>query len=294
MFSKFKLSKNSFGSFNKFVSRGIKSKLGFKEEVSSRPLGWALLGLGIGGLGYVMYNTGVRRGEYTKSMILGGSTVSSDISLQRTKDTLLYFSGGIGMTTAMVAAMLRSPKILSYSFGMMPMLMTIPVSIFCIYKMYTVPPAPENSTVKHLYWLGFNACIAFSLVPLISMAELLVVRDAFVLTSGVFAGLGLVAANARDDSFLGMSGFLGAGLGGLTAIGLANFFLLSNALFNIWLYGGLALFLAMTMYDMKEVQNRAKRSVYFDPMSQSIGVYLDFVNIFVRLLYILQNKKNKK
>ena len=81
-----------------------------------------------------------------------------------------------------------------------------------------------------------------------------------------------------------MSGFLGAGLGGLVAIGIANIFLQSNALFNIWLYGGLALFLGFTMYDMKEVQNRAKRSVYFDPMSQSVGVYLDFVNIFIRLL----------
>jgi FtsH-binding integral membrane protein len=294
MFSKFKLSKNSIGLFNKIAKKGLKEKYGFKEEVSSKPLGWALLGLGVGGLGYLMYNNHKRSADFTKSMIYGGSTVSNDISLQRTKDTLLYFSGSIALTSAMTVLMLRSPTVLRYSYGMAPVLMTIPASMFCLYKMYTLPPAPQNSTTKHLFWLGFNACIAFSLVPIISVSELLVIRDAFLLTSGTFAGLGLVAANSRDDAFLGMSGFLGAGLGGLTAIAIANIFLKSNALFNIWLYGGLALFLGMTMYDMKEVQNRAKRSIYFDPMSQSVGIYLDFVNIFIRLLMILQNRKNNR
>jgi FtsH-binding integral membrane protein len=294
MFSKFSKISGISNSFNKIIAKGMKQKFGFKEEISSRPLGYALLGLGIGGLGYLTYNSHKRSAEFTKSLIVGGSTVSNDISLKRTKDTLTYFSSGIGITAGMTAMMLRSQSVLRYSFGWAPMLITLPVSLFCIYKMYITPPSPENSTSKHLYWLGFNAAMAFSLVPLIASAELLVVRDAFVLTSGVFAGLGFVAFNARDDSFLGMSGLLGAGLGGICAIGIANVFLQSNALFNIWLYGGLALFLGMTMYDMKEVQNRAKRAIYFDPMAQSIGIYLDFINIFTRLLYILQSRKNKK
>jgi FtsH-binding integral membrane protein len=198
------------------------------------------------------------------------------------------------MTAAMTGLMLRSPTILKYSSGWAGIFMTLPGSFFCIYKMYSIPYAPQNQGEKKAYWLGFNSLMAFSLVPLVYAAEMLVIRDAFLITSGCFAGLGLITKNSRDDAFLGMSGFLGAGLGAITALSLANIFLQTNALFNIWLYGGLALFLGFTLYDMKTVQVRAQRSAHFDPMTQSLGVYLDFLNIFIRLVYILQGKKNKK
>jgi FtsH-binding integral membrane protein len=291
MFSKFSFKLKS-NQFNKFVKKGYIQK--FSEQKSSANLGIILTGAAASGLAYLMWNNSRIRGEISKSLIAAGATVSQDLSLKRTKDTLLYFSGGIAITSLMVAGMMRSPSIMRFSSRIFPLLLTIPLNFFFIYKIYNTPYTPENRIEKHLYWVAFNSSIAFSLVPLIAFAELLVVRDAFLLTSGVFAGLGLVAVNARDDAFLGMSGFLGAGLGGLMVVGLANIFLQSNALMNIWLYGGLALFTALLLYDMKEIQNRAKRSVYFDPISQSLGIYLDFINIFTRILMILQNKKNKK
>jgi len=299
MFSKFstftKLGKfpTNLG-FQKVISRGMKEKLGFKEQSSSRVLGYGLLGLAAGGLGYLMYNSGKQRAEFQKSLLVGGTTVSKDLALARTKHTLLYLAGGITMTSVMVAGMLRSPTILRWSSGWAPLLVSLPVGFFCIYKMYSTPYTPQNQFEKHLYWIGFNAAISFSMVPLIAMTELVVIRDAFILTAGLFGGLGLVSYNSRDDAFLGMSGILGAGLGGIAAIGVANIFLQSNALFNIWLYAGLALFLGFVLHDMKEIQIRAGRSAYFDPMTNSIGVYLDLINIFQRLLIILQSRKNRK
>jgi FtsH-binding integral membrane protein len=125
----------------------------------------------------------------------------------------------------------------------------------------------------------------------------MVIKNAFLLNSGCMAGLGFIAYNSKDYTFLGMSGLLGAFLGGLAVVGLANIFLRSNGLFNIWLYVSLALFLAYILYDMKEMENRAKYSASFDPMTQSIGVYLHFINIFLRIFMIMQKKfleKNNK
>jgi FtsH-binding integral membrane protein len=290
MFSKF----TKFAKFStKFDNQGVKQWKGLKEVASSTTLGLALTGLGAGGLAYLMWNAESRDAKLTKSMIAGGSMVSQDISLQRTKSTLIYFAGSVAMTSALVFGMLRSPTILKYSFGWSPLVIGLPLSFLSMYKIRSTPTTPENSVSKHVFWGLFNSCVAFSLVPIISMSHALVIRDAFLVTSGAFAGLGLVAFNARDDAFLGMSGFLGAGLGCIAAIGIANIFLQSNALFNVWLYGGLALFLAYVLYDVKQIQNKAKRSAYFDPMSESVGVYLDFVNIFVRILMIMNNKKNK-
>lgn len=291
MFSKF----TKFAKFStRFDNQNVKPWKGLKEVASSKTLGLALAGIGAGGLAYLMWNAESRNAQVTKSMIARGSTVNRDISLQRTKNTLSYFAGSVTMTSAMVFGMLRSPTILKYSFGWTPLIVGLPLSIFSIYKLRTTPSTPDNSVGKHLLLGLFNSCIAFSLVPIISMSHVLVIRDAFLVTSGAFAGLGLVAMNARDDAFLGMSGFLGAGLGCIAAIGIANIFLQSNALLNVWLYGGLALFLAYVLYDMKEIQNKAKRSVYFDPMSESVGIYLDFVNIFVRILMIMNNRNNNR
>lgn len=291
MFSKFtRLARFS----SKFDNQGVKPWRGLKEVASSKGLGIVLAGLGAGGLGYLMWNSERRAAQISKSMIAGGHLVSKDISLQRTKSALAYFAGGVAMTSAMVFGMLRSPTILKYSFGWAPLLIGLPTTFVCMYKLRSTPQTPDNSLSRHLYWALFNSCIAFSIVPLISMSQALVIRDAFLVTSGAFGGLTLVALNARDDAFLGMSGFLGAGLGCIAAVGIANIFLQSNALMNVWLYGGLALFLAYVLYDMKEIQNRAKRSIYFDPMSESVKVYLDFVNVFIRILMIMNNRNNRK
>ena len=203
-------------------------------------------------------------------MIQSGQRVPDHVALQRTRDTMTYFTGGLALTSIMTGLMLRSPKMLMYSSSMGSLFFILPSNIFLLYKMYSTPNTKENSTTKHLYWLGFNAVMSFSLLTII------------------------YAMNSRDDAFLGMGGVLGAGLGAITMIGIANLFLQSHALYNIWIWAGLGLFTAYTLYDMKVIMAKAKASTYFDPISQSVSVYLDFINIFIRILAIMNNKKNKK
>ncbi len=63
-------------------------------------------------------------------------------------------------------------------------------------------------------------------------------------------GLGLIAYNAPSEEFLKWGGALGIGLGGMLGVGMMSMFWPSPALFNIWLYGGLVLFGAFTIYDV--------------------------------------------
>jgi len=291
MFSKFNRF-NQFSKFNKLSSKNFAFKI--KESLSNPALGYGLLGLGVGGLAYLMYNNQKQHATHVKTLIQSGQRVPDHVALQRTRDTMTYFTGGLALTSIMTGLMLRSPKMLMFSNSMASLFFILPTNIFLLYKMYSTPNTKENSTSKHLYWLGFNAVMSFSLLPIIYASELVAIRDAFLLTSGTMAGIGLVAKNSRDDAFLGMGGVLGAGLGAITMIGIANIFLQSHALYNIWIWMGLGLFTAYTLYDMKVIMAKAKASTLFDPISQSIGVYLDFINIFVRILAIMNNKKNKK
>ena len=140
---------------------------------------------------------------------------------------------------------------MAYSMNPFSLILTLPATIFFNYKIHSTP---KESPMKSLYFLGFNSVMAFNLCPIAAIIPMTILRDAGILTTGLFGGLGLVAATSRDESFLGMGGILGAGLGTLAALSIANIFLNSPIIHNIWLYGGLALFAGMTLYDVKKIQ----------------------------------------
>jgi len=78
---------------------------------------------------------------------------------------------------------------------------------------------------------------------------------------------------------------------GISLLGM--FFPGSPALYNMWLYGGLALFSAFILYDTQMVVARAKSEQRFDPISNSIHIYMDAINIFVRFAMIFGGSKKK-
>jgi FtsH-binding integral membrane protein len=286
MFKNTKLFAKTVKTMYKFPSKNFS---GFNQGGSNtKTYMYGLLGLSTAGLSYLCFRNWTTSSSYAKALVNTKESFNNNIVNERTKSTMVYFSSGLALTAGLTFAMAKSGRLLTLSqnpilsFGMI-----IPTAL-CIYKIATTP---VSSPTKPLYFLGFNACMAFSLAPICYIIPLTVLKDAGLLTSGVFAGLGLVAANSRDDAFLGMSGLLGAGLGGMIALSFANIFLNSPVIFNIWLYGGLALFTAFALYDIKMVQIKAKKEANFDPMYNSIHVYLDFINLFIRIAYILNNRK---
>lgn len=67
----------------------------------------------------------------------------------------------------------------------------------------------------------------------------------------------------------------------------------SRAIYNIWLWGGLGLTSALTLYDTQAIIYRAKTMQNFDPLGNSIGMYMNAINFFVRILMIMQGGKKK-
>lgn len=67
----------------------------------------------------------------------------------------------------------------------------------------------------------------------------------------------------------------------------------SKALFNVWLYGGLGLFSLFVLYDVQKIMYNAKRKSVYDPINESLHIYLDAVNLFQHFLIIFMNNKKK-
>lgn len=125
------------------------------------------------------------------------------------------------------------------------------------------------------------------------MASMPIIYDALFATGFTMGGLGLVAFNAPSEQFLNWGGALGMGCMGLIGISFLQMFWPSPALFSIWLYGGLVLFGAFTLYDMQKLIHSAKVKHNWDPINEGLGLYLDAINMFQHFLIIFMNNKKK-
>jgi FtsH-binding integral membrane protein len=54
------------------------------------------------------------------------------------------------------------------------------------------------------------------------------------------------------------------------------------------------LFGMMMLYDTQRVMHHAKTAEVYDPMNESIAVYLNTINIFVRMAAIMANSGNNR
>lgn len=162
--------------------------------------------------------------------------------------------------------------------------------------------SPERPLLKHAFWLGFNGFQAATLSPLFFFAPALLGRAALY-TFGVVGSLCYVGATAKNDTYLYMGGPL---LAGVTVVALSSLAPLALPLGvrglavseAIWLYGGLTVFGGFVLYDTQKILHNARMAergvIRRDPIRESIGLELDVINIFIRLVQILARTSNGK
>jgi len=168
--------------------------------------------------------------------------------------------------------------------------------------MGTLYTDPDNWAQKHALWAGFNLTQALVLAPLFFYSPAVLAR-AGLYTVGIMGSISYVAATAKEDKYLYLGGPLLAGVAVVALSGLAPMVLPlgSRALVGmeaISLYGGLAVFGGFTLYDVQKVLNHARAAerglMKKDTVNESVGLELDFINIFVRLVSILSGQQKKK
>jgi FtsH-binding integral membrane protein len=160
----------------------------------------------------------------------------------RISKSMSYFCGGLACTGLLVGALRNSSLAYMNPWGLLFLSFGTLIG--------TMMTSYDNKVLKHLMWGGFMTSMALSMVPLINMASMPIIIDALMATGFTMGGLGLVAYNAPSEEFLRWGGFLGMACAGMLGIGLMSMFYPSPALYSFWLYGGLVLFGAFTLYDI--------------------------------------------
>ena len=219
-----------------------------------------------------------------------GQTMSmfNPIVKDRINKTFGYFSGAIAGTGAMMY-FLRNSSLMN----MNPWLL-LGLSVGSMIGTQLVD-YNRNWALKNMLFTGFIGTMSLSLVPLIHMYSVPIIFDAAIASGAIMGSLGLVAYNSPSEQFLNWGGPLAIGLGGMLGVSLLSMLYPgSPALHNMWLYGGLALFSAFTLYDTQKIIYRAKTDYVYDPINQSLSIYMDAINIFIRMVMILGGSNRNK
>nr|AFH75402.1 bax inhibitor [Polyporus umbellatus] len=213
-----------------------------------------------------------------------------------------YTGGGLAITALAARALFRN----GFAFRLMSANPWVVLGVSLVGSIGTMMGAiytpPENSLLKHAFWLGFNACQAATLSPLFFLSPAILSRAALY-TAGVVGSLSYVGATAKNDKYLYMGGPLLAGVAVVALSSLAPMALplgmrglaITEA---ISLYGGLAVFSGFVLFDTQKILHNARMAeqgrMTRDPLKESISLELDMINIFIRLVQILASRQSNR
>jgi len=132
----------------------------------------------------------------------------------------------------------------------------------------------------------FTLMEAFTLGIVVAFFKNVIVLQALLITVGVFIGLTLFTLQSKYD-FSGMGPFLFGGLIALCMTGLVGVFIpFGRTMDLIYAIGGCLLFSGYIVYDTYMINKRLSPDEY---IIGAISLYLDFINLFLSILRLLNN-----
>ncbi|KAJ9107720.1 hypothetical protein QFC21_001180 [Naganishia friedmannii] len=115
-----------------------------------------------------------------------------------------------------------------------------------------------------------------------------IVLQALIITTGVFVGLTLFTFQSKYD-FSNMGPYLFAGLMGMLVTGIVQIFLPFNHTTDLVIACfGVLLFSGYTVYDTHAIMKRLSPDEY---ILGALSLYLDFINLFLYILRVLNNQE---
>ena len=203
-------------------------------------------------------------------------------------NTYLY----IILTVNIIALLLLSLEYLNIEFSpsLLVFLAIFLVSIGCIILLHLIDPI--NIILKHLVWLVLVLSLGVIFYPMYSLfrERKHIILMAMATTLCLFVGLSIIAYIKPEWISLSWGPILLILLLGGIIMELFTYFLYRNNRTKIsnvlrgFSYFFIIVFMFFILYDTKRLQINARECVKADYIKESLGLFLDIFNIFVRIL----------
>jgi len=172
-------------------------------------------------------------------------------------------------------------------------LLTTIISIVLLLLLYATPPNRGNEYLRIGYFMGFTTLAGLGTGPLLDLAldvNPSIIVSAFLSTCIVFGSFTLAALYAPDMKFLYLGGVL---MSAMSLLMFITLFAFNSFMWSLSLYGGLFITCALILYDTQMIIEKRRRGDT-DYLWHTIELFIDFMDIFRRLLIIFVQKEDGK
>jgi FtsH-binding integral membrane protein len=172
-------------------------------------------------------------------------------------------------------------------------------SIGLMLLLWSTPDNGQNEKLRLGYFLGFGALTGLGTGPILDFAIRIdpsIIMSAFMGTCVIFGCFTLAAIYAPDRKFLYLGGILMSVLSTMFWMSILNLFMGSRVLFQANLYVGMVVMCLFVLYDTQIIMEK-RRMGDTDYIWHAVDLFIDFIDIFRRLVIILAQKEqnsNKK
>lgn len=144
-------------------------------------------------------------------------------------------------------------------------------------------------------FLVFTFTSGLGLGPLVNFASVVnpsSIPTAFLGTAIIFVAFTIASLMTRKRYFIYLGGILATALGVLSTFSLMNIFIRSEAIFQAELYLSFLVFCAFVVYDTQLIVFKRQLGDT-DFIKHSVDLFIDVIEIFRRLLIILNSKRER-
>lgn len=222
----------------------------------------------------------------------------------RIHSTYMHLGVGFGISTAAAFVTFKSPALMRVfaNGSILAALGTMAALVGSSVVVQSIQYEPGFGP-KQLAWVCHCSLLGMVLAPLSMFGGPAIIKAA-TYTVGIVGGLSAIAVTAPSERFLVSAAPLSIGLGAVVASSIGSMFLsptsrIGLGLYGISLYGGLIVFSGLLLYDTQKTIKKAElHPAYsmapYDPINNSLHIYMDIVNIFIRMLAIFGGGGNQR
>ena len=151
-----------------------------------------------------------------------------------------------------------------------------------------------TATLLFILYSALNGVMCSSILILYTAQS---VASTFFITAGTFAVMAFIGYTTKTDlSSLGKIALMG--LIGIIIATVVNIFIGSSMMTMIISYIGVAIFVALTAYDVQRIRTMLAQFEYADESAQKVALigalslYLDFINLFLYLIRTFGDRRD--
>lgn len=207
-----------------------------------------------------------------------------------------YVWGGIFITilSAFIMCSLEAHKFIFMMHPFIFVTIHVCVSLFCLISLLTLD-YNKDSNLKHAIWIIFNIhtsscmCICF-------LFDKDILLHSCAITFLIVSLMTYIGIKCDNQKVRSIEHLMSISLLSFTIISFVSLISPFSFLHTVSLYGGIALFSMFTINDTNTLIEKSRKTPCekFDPITESLNVYLDILNIFIRVFEIVVSPKDNK